>query len=709
MIMTKQRAEKIVDEEIRDEELEEMRNIGIMAHIDAGKTTATERMLYYSGRTYKIGEVHDGDAEMDWMDQEKERGITITSAATTCFWKDHQINIIDTPGHVDFTAEVERSLRVLDGAVALFSGVEMVESQSEKVWRQADRYNVPRIAFVNKLDRTESRYDKTIEMIEERLGVTTLPLQLAYRDDSDELIGMIDLINPSLMTWDQDTKGAEYERSPIPDDVKDKAARWREDLVEKAAEYDDELMMQFLEEEEISRDLLVRAIRKATIVGSCVPVLGGSALKNVGVQPILDAVVDYLPSPNDVPAVEGFRVEGDEDGEKLKRYPSPEEPLASLAFKVTTDQYTGTLIYLRLYSGTLEEGDNVYNPNSGNAERVSRMFHMHANRRERVEEAKAGDIVAVVGPDHTSTGETLCSKDDPIVLQRIDFPEPVISVAIEPRREADESRLAEAINKLAKEDPTFKVENDPDTNQTIISGMGELHLEILTRRLKEEFDVEALVGKPNVTYKETLQTDSDIDEEFAKQTGGRGQYARVKIHFKPLKRGSGFEFENEVKEGRVPKEYIKSVREGIEESLGNGQLAGYHVTDVKATLYDGAHHPVDSSDMAFKAAGSRATTRALRGNSRLLEPIMEGEVFVPGDHVGDVMEGISKRRGKVTGIESREGVQLVEFRLPLAESFGYATRLRSITRGRGTYSLSFSHYQEVPERVKEEILNKRGY
>lgn len=709
MIMTKQKSDEIVDEEIRDEELEEMRNIGIMAHIDAGKTTATERMLYYSGRTYKIGEVHDGDAEMDWMDQEKERGITITSAATTCYWQDHQINIIDTPGHVDFTAEVERSLRVLDGAVALFSGVEMVESQSEKVWRQADRYDVPRIAFVNKLDRTESRYDKTIEMIEERLGVTTLPLQLAYRDESDELLGMVDLINPSLMTWDQETKGAEFERSPIPDDVKDKAARWREDLIEKAAEYDDELMMKFLEEEKISRDLLVRAIRKATIVGSCVPVLGGSALKNVGVQPILDAVVDYLPSPNDVPAVEGFRVDGGEDGEKLKRYPSPEEPLASLAFKVTTDQYTGTLIYLRIYSGTLEEGDNVFNPNSGKTERISRMFHMHANRRERVEKAKAGDIVAVVGPDHTSTGETLCSKEDPIVLQRIDFPEPVISVSIEPRKESDESRLTEAIQKLAKEDPTFKVENDPDTNQTIISGMGELHLEILTRRLKEEFDVEALVGKPSVTYKETLETDSDVDEEFAKQTGGRGQYARVKIHFEPLKRGAGIEFENQIKEGRVPKEYIKSVRKGIEESLGNGQLAGYKVTDVRATLYDGAHHPVDSSDMAFKAAGSRATTRALKGNSRLLEPIMEGEVFVPGDHVGDVMEDISKRRGKVTGIESREGIQLIEFKLPLAESFGYATRLRSITRGRGTYSLSFSHFQEVPRKVKEEILNKRGY
>jgi len=709
MIMTKQKSDEIVDEELKDEELESMRNIGIMAHIDAGKTTATERMLYYTGRTYKIGEVHDGDAEMDWMDQEKERGITITSAATTCYWRDHQINIIDTPGHVDFTAEVERSLRVLDGAVALFSGVEMVESQSEKVWRQADRYNIPRIAFVNKLDRTESRYDKTIEMIEERLGVTTLPLQLVYRDDSDQLIGMIDLKKMSLLTWDKETKGAKYEEKPIPEDAREKAARWREELIEKAAEFDDELMMKYLEEEEIPGELLDRGVRRATIEGSYVPVLGGSALKNVGVQPILNAVVNYLPSPNDVPAVEGYSVGDGEGEEKVKRYPSPEEPLASLAFKVTTDQYTGTLIYLRIYSGTLEEGDNVYNPNSGNRERVSRMFHMHANSRERVEKAKAGDIVAVVGPDHTSTGETLCSKDDPIVLQRIDFPEPVISVAIEPRREADEDKLTDGINKLAKEDPTFKVKNDPDTHQTIISGMGELHLEILTRRLREEFGVEAQVGKPSVTYEETIRSDSDIDEEFAKQTGGRGQYARVKIRYEPLKRGAGFEFENTVKEGRVPKEYIKSVEEGIKEALGSGKLAGYKVTDLKATLYDGAHHPVDSSDMAFKAASSRATGRALKGNSILLEPIMEGEVFVPPDHVGDVMEDISKRRGEVTGIESREGVQLVEFALPLAESFGYATRLRSITRGRGTYSLSFSHYQKVPEKVKEEILNKRGY
>jgi elongation factor G len=710
MTMTKQRTDEIVDEELRDEELEEVRNIGIMAHIDAGKTTATERMLYYTGRTYKIGEVHDGDAEMDWMDQEKERGITITSAATTCYWRDHQINIIDTPGHVDFTAEVERSLRVLDGAVALFSGVEMVESQSEKVWRQADRYDIPRLAFVNKLDRSESRYDKTIEMIEERLGVTTLPLQLVYRDESDELVGMVDLIKMSLLTWDQESKGAEYKEKPIPEDIRDKAKRWRSDLFEKLAHYEDEFMMRYLDEEEIPRDLIDKAIRKATIEEAAVPVLGGSALKNVGIQPILNAVVDYLPSPNDVPAVEGYRVGGEEEEEEeVRRYPSPEEPFASLAFKVTTDQYTGTMIYLRIYSGTLEEGDNLYNPNSGERERVSRMFHMHANRRERIEEAKAGDIVAVVGPDHTSTGETLCSVDDPLVLQRIDFPEPVISVAIEPRKEADEDKLNSAINKLAKEDPTFKVESDPDSNQTIISGMGELHLEILTRRLKEEFDVEAQVGKPSVTYKETLRSESDIDEEFAKQSGGRGQYARVKVKYEPLKRGSGVVFESSIREGKVPKEYINSVEAGIKEALGNGKLAGYSVTDVKATLYDGDHHPVDSSDIAFKAASSRATARAMKGNSLLLEPIMEGEVFVPPDHVGDVMEDISKRRGEVAGIENREGVQLIEFELPLAESFGYATRLRSITRGRGTYSLSFSHYKVVPEKVKEEILNKRGY
>ncbi|MBS3812415.1 elongation factor G [Candidatus Bipolaricaulota bacterium] len=708
--MTKKKSREILDESLRDEDLESMRNIGIMAHIDAGKTTATERMLYYTGRTYKMGEVHDGDAEMDWMDQEKERGITITSAATTCFWDGHQVNIIDTPGHVDFTAEVERSLRVLDGAVALFSGVEMVESQSEKVWRQADRYNIPRIAFVNKLDRTESRYDKTIEMIEERLGVTTLPLQLVYNEESTgELIGMIDLLDRSLLKWDEETKGAEYHREPLPEEMKEEVSRQRDELLENVAHYDDEVMMRYLEDEEVPVKLIRRAVRSATISGSCVPVLGGSALKNVGVQPILDAVVHYLPSPNDVPPVEGYPVNDEGSDEKLTRLPTPEEPFSSLAFKVATDQYTGTLLYLRIYSGTLHEGDNVYNSNAGKRERVSRMFHMHANRRERIEEAKAGDIVAVVGPDHTSTGETLCSSEEPIVLRRIDFPDPVISVAIEPRREADENRLTEAIHKLAKEDPTFTVESDPDSHQTIISGMGELHLEILTRRLKEEFGVDASVGKPSVTYKETIKSTSDIDEEFAKQTGGRGQYARVKILYEPLKRGTGFEFESTVREGNVPKEYIKSVEGGVTESLGSGRLAGYNVTDLKATLYDGAHHPVDSSDMAFKAAASRATTRALHGNSKLLEPIMEGEVFVPVDHVGDVMEDISKRRGKVSGISSREGVQLVEFKLPLAESFGYATRLRSITRGRGTYSLSFAHYQTVPEKIKEEILHNRGY
>lgn len=710
MTMTKKMSREILDEQLRDEDLENMRNIGIMAHIDAGKTTATERMLYYTGRTYKLGEVHNGDAEMDWMDQEKERGITITSAATTCFWHDHQINIIDTPGHVDFTAEVERSLRVLDGAVALFSGVEMVESQSEKVWRQADRYDIPRIAFVNKLDRTESRYQKTIEMIEERLGVTTLPLQLVYREETTgDLLGMVDLLDMNLLKWDEETKGAKYHREPIPDELTEEAERQREELVERVADYDDEVMIKFIEEEEIPTSLLKRAIRTATISGSCVPVLGGSALKNVGVQPILDAVVDYLPSPNDVPPVKGYPVEQKGSEKKITRLPTPEEPFSSLAFKVATDQYTGTLLYLRIYSGVLHEGDNVYNPNAEKRERISRMFHMHANRRERIEQAKAGDIVAVVGPDHTSTGETLCSTDEPIVLRRIDFPDPVISVAIEPRREADESKLTEAIGKLAKEDPTFTVNSDPDSHQTIISGMGELHLEILTRRLREEFNVEASVGKPSVTYKETIVSTSDIDEEFAKQTGGRGQYARVKIVYEPLERGSGFSFENTVKEGRVPKEYINSVESGIKESLGSGRLAGYKVTDLKATLYDGDYHPVDSSDMAFKAAASRATSRALRGNSQLLEPIMEGEVFVPVDHVGDVMEDISKRRGEVSGISSREGVQLVEFKLPLAESFGYATRLRSITRGRGTYSLSFSHYQTVPEKIKEEILHNRGY
>jgi len=712
MTLTKQTSSQAVEAKMENDELKELRNIGIMAHIDAGKTTATERMLYYTGRTHKMGEVHHGDTEMDWMDQEKERGITITSAATTCYWKDHQINIIDTPGHVDFTAEVERSLRVLDGAVALFSGVEMVESQSEKVWRQADRYGVPRIAYVNKLDRTESRYEKTAEMIEERLGVTPLPLQFPYRDDSRELVGMIDLLGMDLIVWDQESRGAKFERREIPADAKEKANGWRDQLLEGAALFDDDLMERYLSEEEVPLDLLNEAIRKACIDKAFVPLLGGSALKNIGVQPILDAVVNYLPSPLDVPAVEGFLPRSnseEEDAEREKRRPDPDEPLAALAFKVSTDKYTGRLVYLRLYSGTLEEGDDVYNPNQDKRERVSRIFHMHANRRERIEKAKAGDIVAVVGPSETATGETLCSFQRPIELERIDFPDPVISVAIEPRRESEEEKLESAIYKLTQEDPTFEVRNDEDSHQTIISGMGELHLDILTNRLKEEFGVEADVGTPSVTYRETIVSESDIDEEFAKQTGGRGQYARVMIRFEPAGRGEGFSFENEVRRGNVPKEYISSVEEGIEESLGSGVVAGFGVTDLKATLYDGDHHPVDSSDIAFKAAASRATRRALKGNSKLLEPIMMGEVISPSEYIGNVMEDISKRRGDVLGVEHRDGIQVVEFELPLAESFGYATTLRSLTQGRATYSLSFSHYQKVPESVKEEVLKNRGY
>ncbi|MFP4589445.1 MAG: elongation factor G [Candidatus Acetothermia bacterium] len=688
--------------------LEKLRNIGIMAHIDAGKTTATERMLYYTGRTYKIGEVHHGDTEMDWMDQEKERGITITSAATTCYWQDHQINIIDTPGHVDFTAEVERSLRVLDGAVALFSGVEMVESQSEKVWRQADRYETPRIAFVNKLDRVESRYQQTLETIEERLGVTTLPLQFPYRGEDGQLLGMIDLLRMKLVTWDQETKGAEYERQPIPEEIRDKAENWREDLLEKASHADYELMEKYLEEEEIPLDLLNQAIRKGCIEEDYVPVLGGSALKNIGVQPVLDAVVNYLPSPSDVPPPEGYALKG-EEGDRQVREASVEEPFASLAFKVVTDRYTGKLVYIRVYSGVLEQGDDIYNPSADTRERVSRIFHMHANRRERIERAEAGDIVAVVGPDETTTGDTLCALDSPIVMEKIDFPEPVVSVAIEPRFESEEAKLDDALTKLAQEDPTFEIEVDEDTKQTLISGMGELHLSILTRRLKEEFGVHADVGTPSVTYKEALVSESIIDEEFAKQTGGRGQYARVEVQFLPLERGSGFEFENEIRGGNVPKEFIPSVQRGIEESLGSGPLAGCQVTDLRAVLVDGAHHPVDSSDIAFKAAASRATRRGLANNTELLEPIMQGEVISPGEYVGDVMKDISKRRGEVLGIESRDGIQVVEFELPLAESFGYATRLRSLTQGRATYSLSFDRYQAVPKSVEEEVLQNRGY
>lgn len=706
MTLTKQKKRSAMK---ANKELNKLRNIGIMAHIDAGKTTATERMLYYSGRTYKMGEVHHGDTEMDWMDQEKERGITITSAATTCYWKGHQINIIDTPGHVDFTAEVERSLRVLDGAVALFSGVEMVESQSEKVWRQADRYGIPRIAFVNKLDRLESRFEKTIEMIEDRLGVTTLPLQFPYRDDRSRLLGMVDLLQMTYKTWDQETKGAEFNEKSIPEEVKSKAHTWRENLIERVATLNDELMGQYLDEREIDLDLLNRTIRKGCIHEGYVPVLGGSALRNTGIQPILDAVVNYLPSPADVPPIEGFVPSKKDEQIIRRRQATSEEPFTSLAFKVSTDRYTGRLVYLRIYSGVLHEGDNVYNPNTGNRERVSRIFHMHANRRERIEKVEAGDIVAVVGPDDTTTGDTLCSLDDPLVLEKIDFPEPVISVAIEPRVESEEGKLNDALNKLAQEDPTFEIKNDSDSNQTIISGMGELHLDILTNRLKEEFDVSPNVGTPSVTYKETLVAERDIDHKFIKQTGGRGQYGRVKIIFKPLSRGSGFSFVNEVKGGEVPKEFISSVEAGIEESLGAGPLAGCAVTDVEAVLYGGDSHPVDSSVVAFKAAASQATRRALELNTDLLEPIMEGEVISPGEYIGDVLDDISKRRGDVLGVESRDGIQVVNFRIPLAESFGYATRLRSLTQGRATCSLTFSHYERVPEGVREEVLKHRGY
>ena len=692
-----------------NKDLRKLRNIGIMAHIDAGKTTATERMLFYSGRTYKIGEVHHGDTEMDWMDQEKERGITITSAATTCYWQDHQINIIDTPGHVDFTAEVERSLRVLDGAVALFSGVEMVESQSEKVWRQADRYKVPRIAFVNKLDRVESRYKETVRMIEDRLGVTVLPLQLPYRDESDKLVGMINLLEMELLIWDQESKGANYRTEDIPADTVEEAEEWREELVEKVADLDDKLLEHYVNEEPLPTELLRKAIRKGCIDEHYVPVLGGSALRNIGIQPILDAVVNYLPSPADVPPVEGFVTNEDKEQEKIRRKPSADEPLTSLAFKVVTDQYTGRLVYIRLYSGVLEEGSNIYNPNTDKRERVSRIFHMHANRRERIEKAEPGDIVAVVGPSDTMTGDTLCDIHDPITLEKIDFPEPVVSVAIEPRLESEEEKLDDALRKLTQEDPTFEVEQDEDSNQTIISGMGELHLDILTKRLQEEFDVHANVGTPSVTYKETLASESNIDEQFAKQTGGRGQYARVEIRFTPLERGEGFKFREEIRGGAVPKEFLKSVERGIVESLGSGPLAGCQVTDLEAVLHDGDHHPVDSSDIAFKTAASHATRRALEGNTSLLEPIMEGEVISPSEYIGDVMSDISKRRGEVQGIESRDGIQVIDFELPLSESFGYATRLRSLTQGRATYSLTFSRYQTVPEKVKEEVLQNRGY
>ncbi len=684
-------------------DLARIRNIGIMAHIDAGKTTATERILYYAGQIHKMGEVHEGDTEMDWMAQERERGITITSAATTCPWLDHTINIIDTPGHVDFTAEVERALRVLDGGVVIFSGVEMVESQSETVWRQADRYAVPRIAFVNKLDRVESSYAETVEMIEERLGVRAVPLICPYRDEDRRLLGLVDLVNCELLTWDQDSLGATFARGEIPAVVADECERLRELALERVAEVDDRVMELFLAGDDVSPALFHEALRRGCLDEGLIPVIGGTAFQNQGIQMLLDSIVRYLPAPTDVPPVRSA------DGEQ-ERGADPEEPFSALAFKVVTDRYAGRLVFVRVYSGSAEVGAHAYNASVEKGLRLSKIFRMHANRRTEIERMQAGDIVAIVGSQPVATGDTLCDKASPILLEKIEFPEPVVFVAVEPRTEAEFDELMDGLTKLSHEDPTFHVRLDETTNQTIIAGMGELHLEVLVRRLREEFGLTVHVGQPQVAYHETLGCPIEAEERFTKQTGGRGQYGHVKVRLEPQERGSGIRFDCTAPEAEIPKEYRGAIESVVRATLTNGPVAGYPLADIGATLFGGSFHPVDSSEIAFRAATSEALRKAYgAGSFELLEPIMEGEVITPGEYLGEVMEDLARRRGEIRELLSRETVQILRVAVPLAETFGYATRLRSLTQGRATYSLRVAEYDLVPEGLKEEIIRSRGY
>ena len=685
-------------------DLERTRNIGIMAHIDAGKTTTTERILYYTGILRRMGEVHDGAATMDWMAQERERGITITSAATTCFWDDHRINIIDTPGHVDFTAEVERSLRVLDGAVGLFCAVGGVEPQSETVWRQADRYSVPRIAFVNKMDRTGADFDRVVEMMRERLASNFVPVQLPV-GSGEMFTGLIDLIKMKLVTYEDDSLGTMFTEDSIPNDLEERAYEGREQLLEAVSDFDDTLMEKFLEGEDISEEEIKVALRQAVINGAAVPVLCGSAFKNKGVQRLLDAIVAYLPSPRDVPEIVGHDLKDSDIG--ISRPVSGEVPFAALAFKVMTDPYVGRLTYFRVYSGHLNTGSYVLNANKGKRERIGRVLLMHANTREEIKEVSAGDIAAVVGLKDTATGETLCDEKEPVILESMDFAKPVISVAIEPKTKADQDQLGVALSKLAEEDPTFHVTTDPDTGQTIISGMGELHLEIIVDRLKREFKVEANVGKPQVTYKEAIRNAvQSIHGRFVRQSGGRGQYGHVVINVEPGAPGSGLVFENKITGGAIPSEYIPAVRAGILEAMTGGVLAGYPIDDVKVELFDGSYHDVDSSEIAFKIAGSMAFQEAAkRAKAYLMEPVFDVEVVVPEDYMGDVMGDLNARRGHIVGIVNRPDAQVISATVPLSEMFGYATKLRSITQGRAIYSMEFSKFEEMPQSIAEDILS----
>ncbi|MBN2885697.1 MAG: elongation factor G [Chromatiaceae bacterium] len=696
----------------RSTPIERYRNLGIMAHIDAGKTTTTERILFYTGVSHKIGEVHDGAATMDWMEQEQERGITITSAATTCFWKgmdrdrpEHRINIIDTPGHVDFTIEVERSLRVLDGACAVFCAVGGVEPQSETVWRQADKYGVPRIAFVNKMDRMGANFLRVVQQVKDRLGGNSVPIQIPIGAEED-FKGVVDLVRMKAIYWDEESRGMEYEARDIPEDLVDLCVEWREKMVEAAAEANEEFMEKYLEGNELTEAEIKQGLRARALKSEIVPMMCGSAFKNKGVQAMLDAVLDYMPSPVDVPAIRGIL--DDKDETEATRESSDDAPFSALAFKIATDPFVGTLTFFRVYSGVISSGDTVYNPVKSKKERVGRILQMHANDRQEIKEVRAGDIAAAVGLKDVTTGDTLCDLNNIITLERMEFPEPVISVAVEPKTKGDQEKMGIALQKLAQEDPSFRVHTDEESGQTIISGMGELHLEIIVDRMRREFKVEANVGAPQVSYRETIRTTVEQETKFARQSGGRGQFGHVYIRLEPQEPGAGYEFVNAIVGGVVPKEYIPAVDKGIQEAMKNGVLAGFPIVDVKATLYDGSYHEVDSSEMAFKIAGSMALKEGTaKAKPVLLEPIMKVEVVTPEENMGDVMGDLNSRRGMIQGMEDAPSGKVIRAEVPLAEMFGYATDLRSATQGRATYSMEFCKYNEVPASIAEAVSKKK--
>ena len=686
----------------REFPLDKIRNIGIMAHIDAGKTTTTERILFYTGKTHKIGEVHDGAATMDWMVQEQERGITITSAATTCTWKGHSINIIDTPGHVDFTVEVERSLRVLDGSVAVFSAKGGVEPQSETVWRQAEEYNVPRIAYMNKMDTTGADFFNAVQMMKDRLGANAVPIQIPMGAE-DQFVGLIDLVKMQAIVYGDDL-GKDEEFEPIPEEYVEEAQKWRQNLLEAVAEGDDDLMGKYLEGEDLTEDEINATIRKMTCACKMFPVTCGSSYKNKGVQPLLDAIIAYMPAPTDVADIKGV---DPETGEETTRPSSDDAPFAALAFKIATDPYVGRLAFFRVYSGKLTAGSYVYNSSKGKRERIGRILRMHSNHRTEIEEVYAGDIAAAVGLKDTGTGDTLCDEKAPVILESMVFPEPVISVAIEPKTKADQEKMGIALGKLAEEDPTFRVRTDPESSQTIISGMGELHLDIIVDRLKREFHVDCTVGNPQVAYRETIRKAVKSEGKFVRQSGGKGQYGHCWLELTPLKPGEGFKFENKIVGGAIPKEYIAPVQAGVEEAMENGVVAGYPMVDIGVTVYDGSYHEVDSSEMAFKIAGSMGfKSGAAKADPVLLEPYMKVEVTVPEEYMGDVIGGLNSRRGRIEGMEARNGAQIISAFVPLSEMFGYATDLRSKTQGRGNYSMEVDHYEEVPKNIAEAIVAK---